>query len=312
MHAVSPSVLVKWLRAAGEPSRLRLLSLCADGALSVSDLSRALRQSEPRVSRHLKILSEAGLIERLRQGQWVHYRLSASAEAASFVHGLLAQLDRRDPLLLRDRLEARAGALAHAPGTDSRLGRALAELLGSAGLGADEGPVLLVGVDHPEILEVVAGTARPLTALAQSRRAAQSARAHAERRGFSCRILQGRDPEGLGGEDFERAGTGFDLVLLDHPSAGCGPLPRLLAQARAALSANGRLWLFEGYDALENTGARVVEHPLARLRRLLAEAGLECERISPVEADGAHVLAALAHASAARPERRVQHGGNER
>ena len=78
--ALAPGVLLKWLRAAGEPSRLRLLALCADGALSVSDLARALNQSEPRVSRHLKILGESGLIERLRQGQWVHYRLAPAPE----------------------------------------------------------------------------------------------------------------------------------------------------------------------------------------------------------------------------------------
>ena len=94
--------LVHWLRAAGEPSRLRLLALCDRGDLSVSDLAQALRQSEPRVCRHLRILSEAGLIERLRNGQWVHYRLTTSAPAASFVKGLLAQLDRRDATLARD------------------------------------------------------------------------------------------------------------------------------------------------------------------------------------------------------------------
>src|ERR1700726_2003396 len=94
--------LISWLRAAGEPSRLRLLALCGQGDLSVSDLAQALGQSEPRVCRHLRILSEAGLIERLRNGQWVHYRLTASAPAASFVKGLLAQLDRGDPVFARD------------------------------------------------------------------------------------------------------------------------------------------------------------------------------------------------------------------
>src|SRR6267378_1808203 len=110
MYSTAPPILVKWLRAAGEPSRLRLLALCADGALSVSDLARALKQSEPRVSRHLKILCEAGLLVRLRHGQWVHYRLAEGAEGATFVRGLLAQLDRSDPMLVRDRSEARAGA----------------------------------------------------------------------------------------------------------------------------------------------------------------------------------------------------------
>ena len=308
MHTIAPSELVKWLRAAGEPSRLRLLTLCAEGGLSVSDLSRALKQSEPRVSRHLKILCEAGLVERLRQGQWVHYRVSAAAEAASFVRGLLAQLDRRDALLLRDRAEAHAGTLAHATGAESRLGRALAELLRAADL-RTQGPVLLVGVDHPELLEAAAGAGHGCTALAHSRRAAQGARAHAERHGLACRILQARDAAGPDQDDFARAGSGFGLVLLDHPAAGA-PLPRLLAQARAALAAGGHLWMFEGYDALDSAGARVVEHPLARLRRLLSDAGLECERISPVEADGAHVLAALARAAASQP--RAQQGGSTR
>src|SRR5215469_13170733 len=112
MKLSSPTLLVQWLRAAGEPSRLRLLSLCADAALSVSDMAQALNQSEPRVSRHLKILCESGLIERLRQGQWVHYRLASTAEASSFVRGLLGQLDRRDAQMARDAASARAARAA--------------------------------------------------------------------------------------------------------------------------------------------------------------------------------------------------------
>ena len=125
MKQSGPARIVRWLRAAGEPSRLRLLALCADTALSVSDLARALRQSEPRVSRHLRILGESGLIERLRQGQWVHYRLASAAEESSFVRGLLAQLDRRDALLQRDLSAARtaaAEAQAAGYGAESRLG----------------------------------------------------------------------------------------------------------------------------------------------------------------------------------------------
>src|SRR5262249_50679552 len=99
---IPASQLITWLRAAGEPSRLRLLTLCDRGDLSVSDLAHALGQSEPRVCRHLRILSEAGLIERLRNGQWVHYRGAASAPAAGFVKGLLGQLERGDPVLKRD------------------------------------------------------------------------------------------------------------------------------------------------------------------------------------------------------------------
>src|ERR1700704_3412227 len=95
--------VVQWLRTAGETTRLRLIALCAERDLSVSDLATTVGQSEPRVSRHLRILCEAHLLERLRQGQWVHYRVTKEEPAASFVLGLLAQLSHTDTVLARDR-----------------------------------------------------------------------------------------------------------------------------------------------------------------------------------------------------------------
>src|ERR1700756_4609248 len=151
MKRSSPAILVQWLRAAGEPSRLRLLSLCADAPLSVSAMATVPRQSEPRVSRHLKILCESGLIDRLRQGRWVHYRLAAAPEASSFVRGLLAQLDRRDPQLLRDTVNARAASAAESQaagqGAESRLGRGLSEFVAASSVpGTTFGSALVVGV----------------------------------------------------------------------------------------------------------------------------------------------------------------------
>jgi hypothetical protein len=75
----------------------------------------------------------------------------------------------------------------------------------------------------------------------------------------------------------------------------------MLEEARALLAPTGRLWIFERYESLEGTRQRVIEHPLARLRRLLGAAGLRCERLSPIEADGEHVLAAVARPIAAGP-----------
>src|SRR5215813_1365074 len=175
MQTVGPDELIRWLRAAGEPSRLRLLALCTDASLSVSDLARSLKQSEPRVSRHLRILCEAGLIERVPHGQWVHYGLSPHPEALSFVRGLLAQLDLRDPLLAEDRLAARAAVTAEGPAVESRLGRALARLVSTAG--ARAGPTLVIGVAHPEVLAEAAARGGSCSALAHSRRAAQATRA---------------------------------------------------------------------------------------------------------------------------------------
>ncbi len=91
------------------------------------------------------------------------------------------------------------------------------------------------------------------------------------------------------------------MVLLDRLNAPDEALGALLAAARRALSPGGRVLLFERYDSLEGPRERVVEHPIARLRRLLGEAGLTCERMSPIEADSQHVLAALAVSSAGRP-----------
>jgi len=66
--------IVAMLRAAGDPTRLRLLLLLREAELTVSELTQILGQSQPRVSRHLKLLTEAGLIERFKEGSWVFYR----------------------------------------------------------------------------------------------------------------------------------------------------------------------------------------------------------------------------------------------
>ena len=75
---LSSGQTVEILRAAGEPTRLRMLSLLAREELSVLELCRVLDQSQPRVSRHLKLLADAGLVERFPDGAWVFYRLAAS------------------------------------------------------------------------------------------------------------------------------------------------------------------------------------------------------------------------------------------
>lgn len=292
--------LVSWLRAAGESTRLRLLALCAERDLSVSDLALAVAQSEPRVSRHLKILSEAGLIVRLRQGQWVHYRITDAEPAVGFVQSLLAQLNKSDPVIAKDRSRLVAATStappARAGASESRLGRALRAFVEAGGgpLSVTESSALVVGVDHLELLEATARAVHSCTAIAHSRRGAQAARAFAEREDFACRVLLGTATEGLTDRDAETAGTPFDLVVLDRFTAAGTALSTTLATAKRALAPGGRIWLFERYDALEGSRDRVVEHPIARVRRLLIEAGLACERLSPVEADGEHMLAAVA------------------
>ena len=73
------------LKAAGEGTRFRLLALFTKAELTVSEVTQILRQSQPRVSRHLKLMSDAGLIERIREGTWVFYRLSEAGAGRALV-----------------------------------------------------------------------------------------------------------------------------------------------------------------------------------------------------------------------------------
>lgn len=100
--AFSAAELVEILRAAGEPTRLRILSLLRNGELSVMELGQILDQSQPRVSRHLKLLAESGLVERFPDGAWVFYRLPIGGPARDWLDETLARLSADEPQLARD------------------------------------------------------------------------------------------------------------------------------------------------------------------------------------------------------------------
>ena len=100
--------LLTGLRAAGEPTRLRLLAILAKSELTVTELTQILRQSQPRVSRHLKLLCEAGLLDRFREGSWVFYRRSQGGAGDKLANSLMALIPKDDPIVARDleRLDA--------------------------------------------------------------------------------------------------------------------------------------------------------------------------------------------------------------
>jgi ubiquinone/menaquinone biosynthesis C-methylase UbiE/DNA-binding transcriptional ArsR family regulator len=91
------------LKAAGEETRLRILALLAEAELTVSDLTDILRQSQPRISRHLRLLAEAGLVLRFREGAWAFFRLGDQGPAAELARTLIVALDPADPVVTRDR-----------------------------------------------------------------------------------------------------------------------------------------------------------------------------------------------------------------
>ena len=109
--------LLSALRAAGEPTRLRILAILALGELTVSELTQVLLQSQPRISRHLKLLADAGLIVRYPEGSWVFYRLDESARLGDLLAEIIASLPQGDHELQRDRerlAEVRAERAARA------------------------------------------------------------------------------------------------------------------------------------------------------------------------------------------------------
>jgi ubiquinone/menaquinone biosynthesis C-methylase UbiE len=91
------------LKAAGEATRLRILALLAEAELTVSDLTEILRQSQPRLSRHLRLLAEAGLVERFREGSWAFFRLGERDGASDLARLLIGRLNTDDPVVARDR-----------------------------------------------------------------------------------------------------------------------------------------------------------------------------------------------------------------
>lgn len=105
---LSNSDLVTALKAAAEPTRLRILLLLQAGELNVKDLTLILGQSQPRISRHLKLLTEAGLVERFREGSWVYFHISDRSAGGRLALRLLADVDPADANRRRDRERAEA------------------------------------------------------------------------------------------------------------------------------------------------------------------------------------------------------------
>jgi len=96
--------LVGMLRAAGDSTRLRLLLLLMAAELTVSELTQIVGQSQPRVSRHLKLLCEAGLLERFKEGAWVFYRSAERGPAGELARLLNAVAEgAQDATIAADR-----------------------------------------------------------------------------------------------------------------------------------------------------------------------------------------------------------------
>ena len=110
--------LLASVRAAGEATRMRLLAILSRSELTVTELTQVMGQSQPRISRHLKLMCEAGLLNRFQEGSWVFYRLADSGTGAALGRFLVSQIEPEDPTIARDleRLEDVRGIREKAAG----------------------------------------------------------------------------------------------------------------------------------------------------------------------------------------------------
>jgi ubiquinone/menaquinone biosynthesis C-methylase UbiE/DNA-binding transcriptional ArsR family regulator len=248
--------LVGGLRAVGEITRLRLLSILSHGELNVSELTQVLGQSQPRISRHLKLMSDAGLVDRHKEGSWVLFRIREQGAAAEIARAILALLPGDDPVLTGDRkrlgrvLETRRRlAMAYFGANAARwdyirslhvaeeeVEAAMARLIGpQAG-----GFYLDLGTGTGRMLELFAPLAGQAIGIDQSREMLAVARAKLDAEGLNrVQVRQGDMlalPYGDGVADLITIHQ--VLHYLDDPA-------RALAEAARVLKAGGRLLIVD-------------------------------------------------------------------
>jgi ubiquinone/menaquinone biosynthesis C-methylase UbiE len=283
--------LLAALAAAAEPTRLRLLALLSEAELTVTELVTILGQSQPRVSRHLKLLVEAGLVERHREGAWVFFFIAPGSGAAALVRDILARLATEDETRTADRVRlaevrrARAEQAAryfaaHAANWDElralhlpeeRVEAAIAELVGAAPLHA----VLDLGTGTGRMLELLAPLASRAVGVDQSTQMLAVARARLEKAGLRNVQLRQGDIYAL---PVER--DSYDLVVIHQVLHYLDDPARAVREAARALRPSGRLLIVDFAPHAEESLRE--QHAHRRLgfageeiAELLRDAGLE-------------------------------------
>jgi len=253
--------LLDGLKAAGEDTRLRLLALIGEGELTVSELTEILGQSQPRISRHLKLLAEAGLVERFREASWVFYRRATEAPAAALTDALLDLMAPDDEVLLRDRerLEAvRTVRAAHAQeyfrahahewdairrlhAPEEEVEAAIRSILA----GARVGSLLDLGTGTGRILELFSGEMERGLGIDLSADMLSVARANLERAGVRNATVRQGDIYNLA-----LPRDAFDVVIVHQVLHFLEDAPRALKEAARVLKPGGRLLVvdFDPHD----------------------------------------------------------------
>ncbi len=253
---------VEALRAAGEPTRLRVLSLLAGEELSVMELSRVLEQSQPRVSRHLKLMADAGLIERFPDGARVYYRLSHDAQGRRLIDTVLDILaddageadHRRLDEVRREREQAAEGYFEQiAPQWDRLRSLYVSETAVEAALERAAGPgpferVVDLGTGSGRMLTLFGRKAKMSVGLDLSQNMLNIARANVSKAGLDKVELRHGDIFAT-----RLPGQSADLVIVHQ-------VLHYLADPAAAVSEAARLVMPEGRLVIVDFAPHEFEH----------------------------------------------------
>ncbi|MGL4811092.1 MAG: ArsR/SmtB family transcription factor [Beijerinckiaceae bacterium] len=287
--------LLSTLKAAGEETRLRMLALVSEGELTVSDFVDILGQSQPRISRHLKLMAESGLVERHREGAWAFYRLANRAPGAAVAAAMMAAMDRNDPILAADRARlaavrtqrsklAEAFFARHAADWDRirSLHAAEADVERAVMTAAGERPIhalLDLGTGTGRMLQLFGGKAARLVGIDTSPAMLQVARANLAKVGLRGVELRQGD---IYAPPVER--NAFDVVIVHQVLHFLDDPARALREAAAALRPGGRLIVVDfaphAIEELRETQAhRRLGFRREEIAALMQEAGLEASDV---------------------------------
>jgi len=237
----STSQLLRQLKALGDPHRLRLMVLCQKGECSISELTHALGQSQPRVSQHVKQLCDAGLLERFRDGKRVYCRLRG--ERSGNQRRLLALIPQDDPRFVEDALRLRQqrgddlADIGDCQAAKDPQYRALQRAILDLTVTAPIGDLLDVGCGRGRILKLLASRANRAIGVDIDSDARELARAEVLFAGLpNCSLRKG-DMYSL-----PFAAAEFDTVVLDEILVSAEHPVRVLLEAKRVLKPNGRLF----------------------------------------------------------------------
>ena len=241
---MSSDQLIAQFKALADPVRLRIVSLCTHGECSVSELTKVMSQSQPRISQHVKQLVDAELLERFRDGHFVYYRVPQRGGDAQLRRRLLALIPDDEPAFERDieRLRELRGipesvpVLAEETADSRRLHRALVELTVAAPLG----DLLDIGSGQGRILKLLASRAHRAIGVDIDPGARQFARAELLLAGVENASLRKGNMYELPFEDGE-----FDTIILDDVLFDADEPLLAMCEATRLLKPNGRLLLLD-------------------------------------------------------------------